>query len=80
MLALSAEISESTTRLTFPPAKKCASSFHMFKSNPALVALIIPSTIILGGTLLKRIPIRSLNILIFTPDEIAAMYNLTGMK
>jgi len=38
------------------------------------------STIMLGGTLLNLIPIKARKILSFTPDEIAAMYNLTGTK
>ena len=71
--ALSAEISALITLTTFPPARKCASSFGRSTVNPALVAVIMLRTIITGGTFRNRIPTRSLNIFNFTPEKNAVI-------
>ena len=57
--ALSAEINALTTLGTFPPASMWASNFPISTATPALAAAIIALTIMLGGTLLSLIPIKS---------------------
>jgi len=57
IFALSAAINACTTRLTFPPARKWDSRLSVEISIPALTAIILDSTISLGGTFLNLIKI-----------------------
>ena len=79
MLALSAEISARTTRSMLPPARKWASISPMFKSRPALVALIRGLMMRRGFTLRKRMPIIVPK-LTLTPEKKAVIHKPTGTK
>ena len=57
MFALSAEIMALTTRLTLPPARKCASRSLIDNARPALAALMRAVTMVDGGTRRSRIAI-----------------------
>ncbi len=74
-----AAMSALTTRSTFPPAKKCASSLLISSPKPALLDLISVLTIRAGGTRRRRIPIR-VTMPIGTPAARAEIHKPSGTK
>src|SRR5918996_1498604 len=79
MPALSAEISEFTTRGTLPPARKCPSSSLTLSEMPALWPLISGNTMARGSTRRNRMP-KSVRKETRTPENRAVSHRPNGMN